>query len=423
MIILAEEFEMPNEFLAQIDQWVENNLSKGIISFDSLLLSLPSVDPYLVVESLHRLANEQRILIPTVSQILAPVSLFSITPPYHDDLLPVPHPLDYEWRFETDAVIRLVEECVSYSSVGDDIVLLGTPSLVREVAIRCYRRSWFLYDANRAVIQLLNHQMPTFPTVLFDATVDTPHYRAASVVVADPPWYPEYFRLFLWSASHLLKPAGHILLSMPPAGTRPGIEQEKNVFIDWAQQVGFELVEYRKAALPYSTPPFEQNALRSLGLQTIPSPWRYGDLAVFRLNRVMHLDRPIVGCCNEPWLEESLDGVRFKMRPSTNTSFADPSLQSVIEGDILPSVSRRDERRGRASVWTSGNRVFACAATPLLGAVLRGMQMKLPLVAEVTSVVGRPLVQSERQLIEQVEQQVCELVAKEREEYLYATEG
>ncbi len=34
------------------------------------------------------------------------------------------------------------------------------------------------------------------------------------------------------------------------------------------------------------------------------------------------------------------------------------NLISLVKGDILPTVSRRDPRRRQADVWTSGNRIF-----------------------------------------------------------------
>src|SRR5712691_8552322 len=33
-------------------------------------------------------------------------------------------------------------------------------------------------------------------------------------------------------------------------------------------------------------------------------------------------------------------------------------LRSIVPGDVLSSISRRDPRRRKAAVWTSGNRLF-----------------------------------------------------------------
>jgi hypothetical protein len=39
---------------------------------------------------------------------------------------------------------------------------------------------------------------------------------------------------------------------------------------------------------------------------------------------------------------------------------------SLIDGDILPTVSRRDPRRRAAQAWTSGNRIFGTGNPQLL---------------------------------------------------------
>ena len=42
------------------------------------------------------------------------------------------------------------------------------------------------------------------------------------------------------------------------------------------------------------------------------------------------------------------------------------TLESLVSGDILPSVSRDDARRGRVQIWTSGNRVFRSSAPDMV---------------------------------------------------------
>lgn len=46
---------------------------------------------------------------------------------------------------------------------------------------------------------------------------------SARMVVADPPWYPEHTRTFLWASAHLSIPGATVLLAQPALATRPGI--------------------------------------------------------------------------------------------------------------------------------------------------------------------------------------------------------
>ena len=50
--------------------------------------------------------------------------------------------------------------------------------------------------------------------------------------------------------------------------------------------------------------------------------------------------------------------MRLFIRASGEVRSEQAGLVSLIEDDILPTVSRRDPRRGLAQVWTSGNRIF-----------------------------------------------------------------
>ena len=49
--------------------------------------------------------------------------------------------------------------------------------------------------------------------------------------------------------------------------------------------------------------------------------------------------------------------IRFKIENDKIKS-NEIKIEHLIKGDILPSVSSRDERRKEANIWTSGNRIF-----------------------------------------------------------------
>ncbi len=74
------------------------------------------------------------------------------------------------------------------------------------------------------------------------------------------------------------------------------------------------------------------------------------------------------------WTERSLGLTRFKLRETTldRLRVTRPD-RSLVPGDVLPSVSRRDPRRKDATVWTSGNRIFGCDGTATLTAIIDGI--------------------------------------------------
>jgi hypothetical protein len=236
-------------------------------------------------------------------------------------------------------------------------------------------------------------------------------------VVADPPWYIEEMQAFLWVAAYLCRPGGRILLSLPPIGTRPAIEQERARLLKWACTLGLAPIGVESAALPYVSPLFERNALRAQHLQTVPSEWRRGDLGIFERQAALALPRP--ASQQQPaWIEVNIDGVRFRIRDagSVTFGFADPALVSLVTGDILPTVSRRDHRRAAADVWTSGNRIYRCHSPRILATVLRSISVDIDPLPAVEAVLSRHLSVVERARVSAAIEHLTSVVATERAE-------
>ena len=109
--------------------------------------------------------------------------------------------------------------------------------------------------------------------------------------------------------------------------------------------------------------------------------------------------------------------MRVRFRDGPRQGAALPELVAIVKGDILPSVSRRDSRRLAASVWTSGNRVFACARPDLAAAVLRAALDGTSPDAAVQAIVGRTLTAEERASIRRAEAQWLSILETERNEF------
>jgi hypothetical protein len=192
----------------------------------------------------------------------------------------------------------------------------------------------------------------------------------ASVAMADPPWYPEATAHFVWTAARHSRLGSYLLLSVPPMGTRPGIVAEREELLAFAERVGYTLRETHASSLAYVMPPFERNALKAAGLaEFVPWDWRRGDLLVFERTGEVDGGRPQSPRAENNWVERVVDGVRFRVSLQGDRG-TDPRLLSLVHGDILPTVSRRDPRRARVCLWTSGNRVFDCAAPSVLLSIL-----------------------------------------------------
>jgi hypothetical protein len=93
-------------------------------------------------------------------------------------------------------------------------------------------------------------------------------------------------------------------------------------------------------------------------------------------------------------------------------------LVEAVPGDILDSVSRRDTRRAKADVWTSGNRIFACPSTASLELVTKAVANGIRPDTYVSSVLRRKLSQTEKREVLLAAEAITTITARELQEYL-----
>jgi hypothetical protein len=402
-----------NDFDSAVERWISDALARGASTFQELLRRLPGVYPSVVREELSRRPRGT-----------LPVHFFNGTdgvgrvPGDMDAALrgwPLPHPLDYDWRFGSETATRLAEQCVALATPESFVTLLGGPSLVPALVRRGPENFLKIVDANPLMVDVLRRDFPALDAACLDVvTGPAIPIARSSVVIADPPWYPEHLRSFLWAARRSCRIGGHILLSLPPFGTRPGIENERLGLSKFADSLGLRLVRLSAAELEYRSPRFERNALKAAGISGVPGGWRHGDLAVYDCMGETTTPRPLSEGDPQVWDEVAVCAVRIKLRRREEKVFRDPLLQSIVPGDILPTVSRLDPRRRSVDVWTSGNRVYRTQGVWVVGEILRALaEMRNP-VATVERSVGRQLSGHEAELVRRATDQFSNLIRLEQ---------
>jgi hypothetical protein len=337
--------------------------------------------------------------------------------------LPAPHPLDYDWRFTPSTSDFLYRESARIAAARDALVCLGTPTVFEEALRNGEARRSVLVDANPAVVSHFLQKARWIRACKCDLLTDSVPAIKSSVIVADPPWYLDYMAAFLWASSQICTRGAHLLMSLPPLGTRPGVAKEIDEFLGMVRAMGFDLVHSVEGALKYESPPFERNALRAAGVRLNSYDWRCGDLHVFRFCHATRQLRPGPSRSRRSWDDESLHGMRVRLRNNATTEFADPTLRSLVTGDVLPSVSSRDPLRSSVDVWTGGNRVFRCAGTNTLRQVIRAIARGQNPALRVASSLDRGLSAQERQLICKSAEQVAALAQRERSDFCFAGLG
>lgn len=368
-----------NEFERKVEGWVNKAVAQNKKSLNQILISLPGVYPSHILNVVRQMKLNGETTVRTTSSGAArqAESKDQDTSPKSTDhsLLPIPHPLDYEWRFCQSSISYLIDKTLSLTRIGDTVALLGVPSVFHEATGCNTLRHFVLLDKNSEIIRRFRKIISLDRAVQYDALRDPPPDFQASVVLLDPPWYEAYFHAFLWSACQFCELSGYILLSLPKEGTRPGFSEERIRLLKWCHKLGLNLIQTKPSALRYISPPFESNALKAAGIHSVPKTWRSCDLAIFRRVSERNLPRPEYSGTDvdNEWREFTIKGVRFRVRPLNDAAFRDPRLKSLVPGDILPTVSRRDPGRQQVDVWTSGNRVFACDGLNVLELIFQAL--------------------------------------------------
>lgn len=344
-------------FATRVDSLTKAAIMDGASSFAALLHSLPGVYPTEVLASLDRLLGEQAIDAAVAAAIRQQAGVNAAASVDGRSLLPLPHPLDYEWRFTPDAARALLNRASDLTHSGSDLLLFGTPGLaVEALTLPIGRRIAFLAENNSVTDRVfaLNRAMGEPLSIAF-CSGGLPR-ESADAVLLDPPWYLDFVRPMLTAAAHACRPGGVVIISLPPDGARPSAEADRQTTIAFARRLGFAMIERLPLAIGYDTPFFERNALTATGIYP-PPQWRRGDLFVFRKTRASTRPPPASSLRRRAWTEISVGRMRLFIRAGEARSGA-ASLVSLVDGDILPTVSRRDPRRKAANVWTSGNRIF-----------------------------------------------------------------
>lgn len=399
-------------FAAQIDAQAQAAIQDGATSFAALLHHLPGVYPTEVLASLDRLRARALIDSATATNISRQAVGNNTALVEGRSLLPLPHPLDYEWRFTPNAARALLDGAAALTHPGDDLLLFGAPGLAAEaLTLPIGRRIAFLAESNSVTdrIVALNRAIGEPLDIAF-CSGRLPR-ESADAVILDPPWYLDFVRPMLAAAAHACRPKGVVLIGLPPDGARPSAKADREAVIAFAQRLGLVLVDHAPLSIRYETPFFERNALRAVGICP-PPQWRRGDLIVFRKTRASLRPPASSGRCRD-WIEVGIGRMRLFIRDAGESRSDGAHLASLVEGDILPTVSRRDRRRGAANIWTSSNRIFRADSPQLV------LEAALSCVGEATGSGFQPCLWGNvyrRETVERLATELRELAAIEEHE-------
>lgn len=361
-------------FYERIDAYVLNALRK-CDDFNSLMKNNGGIHPIDLMNSLHRLYKCKEIHKSKYRRLVQSAGRKGqVAAEDMPNCLPVPHLLDYDWRFSRNGIENLARAL--RSSIQDSkatVAFIGTPSLFKHCVEALHKNTMLVLvdqNAEKHAAGIMSSRTK-YINVDISGSCKALKRIYADFIVMDPPWYKIYYELFFDRAMLMAQMDSCIVCVMPPSFTRATADKEKEQLLKLLDnQYGLKKLHYYSGVVSYHTPPYEQNVLKANGICCIPANWRIGDILVVQKKGSGTRKKAVYLPSEESvlWDEVSIGPVRIKIRHEKDQfDTYNIKLDSIYPNDIYPSVKRSSRGKSVAiNVWTSGNRVFRCSNPALL---------------------------------------------------------
>ena len=382
-------------FYERIDVYVLNEI-RECDDFNSLMKNNGGIHPVDLMNSLHRLYKCKKIHTSKYRRFVQSAGKRGhVATEDMPNCPPVPHLLDYDWRFSGNSIELLARTL--RNSIQDNkatVVFIGTPSLFKYCVGALHENVKLILVDQNAERHAAGIESNRTKYINVDISESCRNLGAiyADYIIMDPPWYNSYYELFFDRAMLMARMNTCIMCVMPPSFTRASAEKEREHLLEHLdKQYGLKKLHYYSGMVSYHTPPYERNVLKVNGIRCVPANWRIGDLLVVQKKEPGNRKRAIALPPEESilWDEITIGPIRIKIRHEKDQiDTYDIKLDSIYIEDIYPSVKR--SARGKyvdIDVWTSGNRVFRCSNPDLLYFAL--LHRNEDVATALTSVVGR----------------------------------
>ncbi|ELS3716979.1 dNTP triphosphohydrolase [Vibrio fluvialis] len=263
--------------------------------------------------------------------------------------LPAANPLFYQWWYTLSSQEKFAQKIIDETD-ATNILCIGTPTIA--ATLKSYKRDVSLLDIDVDLISLFNATFKGETGAHYDVhdDLDKKFEGQFDCIVIDPPWYEEYFNLFIKRAITASKDRGVIYCSIPQRLTRENIEKERNELISNLTSLGHDLLYIENSTVQYIVPDFESKVFSNSDLNLTNQPWRFSDLLTIRVNNkstpTVSLERP----------SKTLTFSRENMTTLFRVFLNEEDIKTGVGLNAVPefstSISRRDSV-GKVNLWTS----------------------------------------------------------------------
>ena len=321
----------------------------GATSFAALLPAMEGAGPADVVLGLRRLRQDGGLQAAADALILDASKQAGRLPEIDQPAaLPLPHPLDSEWRFAPSSVDELTGRLLEATSAGDELLLVGTPSVAAALSRTDVDRRIRFIGPDDLVSTAVESLFAGDPRFVREGC------GGAAAAVVDPPWYGGPFAEMLAVCARGCRPFAPVLAAMPRVGTRPDMAGGVAEMLASAAALGLVRADADPFEVRYRLPLFEACALERGGLRPDLGEWRRGDLIT--LTSSGKAPGSIAHAARAEYVELMLDGCRIRL--TLGTPQEGRGLWPVEDEEVSASVSARSPTRRSANLWTTTNRAL-----------------------------------------------------------------
>lgn len=191
-------------------------------------------------------------------------------------LLPQEHLANFEWRFSG----RTIQWILSNLHSDNNVCCLGTPSIANNIVVGEQCKNATFLDINTPIISLIKDNnmgiCAQSYNVLYDLNKELEH--SFDCVITNPPWYLDYYKLFIKRSLQLLKrEGGNIIIPIFSILSRHHAISDLIELFEYIFSLGCLEIK-TLGVIEFEMPLFEKNVFLNCNTPIPNNCWRTSEL-------------------------------------------------------------------------------------------------------------------------------------------------
>jgi len=355
-IKLKQELGNKYSYSFILEQKIKDALKSDLyISFSDLLRKTNGAFPTDLFSSLSKL-DKQKIDFSnheqkTASSFYEKCEIFNKMPP--------PHLANYDWRYSRKTAQKIINQIEKNKS----ICCLGTPTIAIELILNGYSNVTLL-DINEPIVKIIEKEFldTKIKCQTYNALFEIPDSLQShfDIVIIDPPWYLDYYELFILRSLQLIKEKdSFVILPVFPILSHKSACYDVIGLYSFLLQTGAKSIK-SCGFVEYEMPEFEKLVIMGKKAPMPDSNWRCAELIQIEFsNKLRVLKKISVPVINDFISWDRKYNEKDKNYYVANTFPLFPLKNKyVFYREQMLSISRKSIMHKKIVVWDSKNRII-----------------------------------------------------------------